>query len=77
MKTDNPVKSKQTLVQLTGTTMLVSDLKSYFSHTGHYQILHFCLPITDNIEDSFGGDEGCIIGYISVPSGFRSTPLRA
>ena len=56
--------------------MLVSDLNSYFSLIGHYQILRICLPITDNIEDSFGGDEGCIIGCISMPSVFLSMPLR-
>ena len=56
--------------------MLVSDLNSYFSLIGHYQILRICLPITDNIEDSFGGDEGYLIGCILMPSSFQSVPLR-
>ena len=57
--------------------MLVSDLNYYFLHIGHHQILRICLPINDNMEDSFGGDEGCIIGCISMPSVFLSMPLRA
>ncbi len=76
MKTDNSVKLKQRLVQLTGTTMLVSDLNYYFLHIGYHQILRICLPITDNIEDSFGGDEGYLIGCISMLSVFLSMPLR-
>ncbi len=56
--------------------MLVSDLNYYFLHIGHHQILRICLPITDNMEDSFGGDEGCVIGCISMPSVFLSVPLR-
>ena len=76
MKTDNPVKSKQTLVQLTGAIMWTNDPDHYFLDIGHHQILRICLPITGNIEDSFGGDEGYLIGCISMPSVFLSMPLR-
>ena len=66
MKTDNPVKSKQTLVQLTGAIMWTSDPDHYFLDIGHHQILRICLPIAENMEELVGGGEGCTMGCSSA-----------